>query len=472
MLFFGAIIENVCGRHVLSISLILVYKSAKQTEVTDNMLVFFEKISAFFGAVMPPLLIAAGLGFGVMLRFFYLCHPIKTCRLMFARSGDGISPMRAASMALAGTLGVGNITGVTAAIAVGGAGAVFWMWVSAFVAMSVKYAETVLAVKYREHDGAGYCGGAPFYIAKGAKSRTLGAVFAVFCIINSIVVGNILQVNAAASSASDSFAVPRVATGIIIAALTATVVIGGAKRISSVTSALIPIVSIIYILMCVAVTAKYAELLPTVTGRIFREAFSMPSAAGGVGGYGIAAAVRYGVTRGILTNEAGSGTSPTAHACADAASPMAQGCLGIFEVFADTIIICSMTAFAMLIGEEIGIAASTDAMTSASAVFSFVLGDGARTVLSFVIVVFVLATLISQHYYGEVALRFLGGRRFGLIYTAAFIAAAVCGSVIAPQLMWELSDITVGLLTTVNVVCLCVMHRQVSECTDTDFRHT
>lgn len=433
------------------------------------MLGFFDKISAFFGAVMPPMLIAAGLGFGVLLRCFYLCHPIKTCKLMFARRGDGISPMRAASMALAGTLGVGNITGVTAAIAAGGAGAVFWMWVSALVAMSVKYAETVLAVKHREHDGNTYYGGAPYYIAKGAKSRVLGAVFAVFCIINSIVVGNILQVNAAASSAADAFTVPKVATGIIIAAVTAAVVIGGAERISSVTATLIPIVSILYILMCGAVTVRHVDLLPTVTARILREAFSVTSAAGGVGGYGIAAAVRYGITRGILTNEAGSGTSPTAHACADAASPMAQGCLGIFEVFADTIIICSMTAFAMLIGEELGIAASEDAMTSASAVFSSVLGDGARTVLSVIVIVFVLATLISQHYYGEIALRFLGGRRFGLIYTAAFLAAAVFGAVIAPQLMWELSDITVGLLTTVNVICLCMMHRQVADSTDMSF---
>lgn len=424
-------------------------------------------VSAFFGAVMPPMLILSGLGFGALLNWFYIRHPIKTCRLMLGRRGDGISPMRAASMALAGTLGVGNITGVTAAIAAGGAGAVFWMWLSAFVAMSVKYAETVLAVKYRRHGKQGYYGGAPYYISDGMRSRALGAVFAVFCIINSFTVGNILQVNAAASAAGSSFGVPKYIVGIVIAAVTAIVVLGGAERISSMTSAAIPITSAVYIIMCAAVIVLNLDLLPAVTERIFREAFSVSSVGGGVGGYGISTAIRYGVTRGILTNEAGSGTSPTAHACADAVSPMAQGSLGIFEVFADTIIICSMTAFAILIGEECGNAVTADAIDSASAVFSSILGGWAQTALALIILVFVFATLTSQHYYGEIAVTYLfNSKASKLCYTALFLLCTVYGSVIASPLMWELSDITVGLLTTANVVCLCVMRRDVVDCTD------
>ncbi len=424
---------------------------------------------------MPPLLMATGLGYGAVTGFFHLRHPIKTAKLMFRRRGDGISPLRAASMALAGTLGVGNVTGVTAAIAMGGAGAVFWMWFSAFAAMSVKYAETALAVRYRRRDGKGYYGGAPYYIRDGLKgsfpraSAAAGGAFAVFAIVNSVVVGNILQVNAAASAVEVTFGMPAVFVGVIFSIATAAVVLGGAHRISALTARLIPVVSLAYIIMCGAVIAADAYMIPHVMGRIFREAFSLSSAAGGAAGYGIAEGIRYGVTRGILTNEAGSGTSPTAHACADAESPMAQGCLGIFEVFADTVVICSMTAFVILIGEEYGISASARAIESSFAVFSSLLGEWARGALTAVILVFVFATLLSQHYYGEVAVRYLGGGRLKVAYTAAYLAAAVYGSVIAPELMWTLSDVTVGVLTTVNVTALLFLHRDVVALTDTSF---
>lgn len=435
-----------------------------------------EALAQFFGTAMPPLLIATGLGFGAVTGFFYIRHPLKTARAMLRRRGDGISPLRAASMALAGTLGVGNITGVTAAIAMGGAGAVFWMWFSAVAAMSVKYAETALAVRYRRRDRQGYYGGAPFYIRDGLGKRfprasaAMGGAFAVFCIINSLVVGNILQVNAAASAVKVTFGIPSIAVGVAVAAATAAVVLGGAGRISSLTVKLIPLVSAVYIIMCAAVILSNADMLPAVVTRIFKEAFSFSSALGGACGYGISAAVRYGVTRGILTNEAGSGTSPTAHACADAESPMAQGCLGIFEVFADTIVICSMTAFVILIGEEYGILASAEAIDSSFTVFSFLLGEWASGALTAVIFVFVLATLMSQHYYGEVAARFFGGgRRLKRAYTALYLIAVVYGSVIAPELMWTLSDITVGVLTTVNVLALIFLRREVISLTDTSF---
>ena len=423
-------------------------------------------ISELMGVLMPMLLIFSGMYFGVKIRFFYILHPIKTLRLMFSGKSNGISPFRAASMALAGTLGVGNITGVTAAIMMGGAGAVFWMWFSAFVAMSVKYAETVLAVLYRKRDKNGYYGGAPYYISDGLSmfphSRKLGAFFAVLCILNSLTVGNILQVNAAASVLEYSLGTPRMICGIVIAVLTMASVIGGARRISAITSKLIPFVSLLYIIMCAIVMVWNAELLPAVTKRIFEEAFTLGSAVGGVGGYGIAAAVRYGVTRGILTNEAGSGTSPTAHACADTSSPLAQGCLGIFEVFADTIVICSMTAYTVLIGQERGFRFTEDAMENASGIFEFFIGDIALFVLTFSVFVFVFATLISQYYYGEVALRFLSGKRvYKILYSIVFFVSSVYGSVVAPEIMWEMSDITVSVMTTVNVICLLFMVKEV-----------
>lgn len=432
-----------------------------------------EAVTSFFGTLMPLVLLAAGLIIGIKLRFFYIFHPIKTFRLMFAKKHDGISPIRAASMALAGTLGVGNITGVTAAIAVGGAGAIFWMWCSAFVAMSVKYAETALAVRFRRKSSDGFYGGAPFYIVAGINGHLgarLGAVFAVLCIINSITVGNILQVNAAARSAELTLGVPCVITGIAAALLTAIIVSGGAKRISALTVKLIPIVSLLYIFMCTAVIFSHSELLGNVTHRIFAEAFDITSAAGGIGGFTVSRAVRYGVTRGVLTNEAGSGTSPTAHACADSASPMAQGCLGIFEVFADTIIICTFTAYAVLIGEEIGIPASEDAIDTVSELFYSIFGHWGDKLLVIVIFVFVFATLISQFYYGKTAIAFFKSKNaLSLPYLLVFTASSAVGAVMLPKLMWQLSDLTVGIMTVINTVCILVMTRDVEDCTDITF---
>lgn len=430
-------------------------------------LAIFEAAASFLGVVMPPVLILAGIYFAVRLRFFYILHPIRTIKLMTAHRGDGISPFRAATMALAGTLGVGNITGVCAAIASGGAGAVFWMWISAFAAMSVKYAETALAVIFRRRNNGEYYGGAPYYISDGLPAGRrvatfLGAVFAVLCIVNSFTVGGVLQVNAAARSTADFLSVPAYAVGIVLAVLTAAAVTGGARRISNVTVYLIPAVSALYIFMCVAVIVICRDSLPEVLRRIFTDAFSFRAAAGGGGGYMISAAIRYGVVRGVITNEAGAGTSPTAHACADAFSPEAQGCLGIFEVFADTILICTLTAFAVLSAGGGELISAGDAMATATVSFSSVLGGWADGALSMSVFVFVLATLLSQHYYARVAIKHLGGGGTAMsVFTLAYMIMIVYGAVMAPPAVWLSADITVGLMTTVNVVCLIMMRGHV-----------
>ncbi len=427
---------------------------------------FFEAVSGVFGAVMAPVLILSGIYFAFRLGWFYVLHPIRTLSLMTARRGDGISPVRAASMALAGTLGVGNITGVCAAIASGGAGAVFWMWISAFCAMSVKYAETALAVLHRRRGASGYYGGAPFYIKDGIGGRggaALGGFFAVLCVVNSFTVGGILQVNAAADAVSETLGVSPVAVGIALAALTAAAVTGGAKRVSGLTVYMIPAVSALYIAMCAAVIAVCRDAVPAAFRAIFRDAFSPQAAAGGVGGYMFASAIRYGVVRGVITNEAGAGTSPTAHACADAHSPGAQGCLGIFEVFADTIVICTLTALAVLSAGGGRLVLWEDPMSTAAGAFVSVLGGGAAWALTAAVFVFVLATLLSQHYYANVALSYFGGSgRVSALFTASYIVMIVFGSVMSPPAVWLASDITAGLMTTVNVVILLLMRREVA----------
>ncbi len=426
---------------------------------------FFEAFSTLLGWVMPPALILAGLYFACRLRWFYVLHPARTFSLMLSKRGDGISPVRAASMALAGTLGVGNITGVCAAIASGGAGAVFWMWAAAFIAMSVKYAETALAVRHRRRGESGYYGGAPFYIKDGVGGRAgkiLGGVFAVLCVINSFTVGGVLQVNAAADSVSETLGVRPVAVGVVLAVLTFAAVSGGAERISSVTVFMIPAVSALYIFMCAAVIFVCRDAVPAALAAIFKDAFSTRAAAGGVGGYLFASAIRYGVVRGVITNEAGAGTSPTAHACADAHSPEAQGCLGIFEVFADTLVICTLTALAVLSAGGGRLVLWEDPMSTAAGAFVSVLGGGAAWALSLSVFVFVLATLLSQHYYAKTALLYFGkGRGYAAAFTAAYIIMIICGSVMSPPSVWLASDITAGLMTTVNVACLFLMRREV-----------
>ncbi len=432
---------------------------------------------------MPPLLILSGAYFAVRLRFFYIAHPIKTARLMAARKKGGISPVRAATVALAGTLGVGNITGVTAAIASGGAGAVFWMEAAALFAMSVKYAETALAVIYRRPGktaGERWYGGAPCYIADGLPETTklsrraagaLGAFFAVLCVGNSFTVGGILQVNAAATAASDMLSLPRILAGVLLALLTAAAVTGGARRISAVTSYMIPAVSALYIFMCAAVIFVCRDSLPSALSNIFASAFSTRAAVGGVGGYAVSTAIRYGVTRGVITNEAGAGTSPTAHACAESYSPEAQGCLGIFEVFADTVVICTLTALAVLTAGGGSLPDGGDAMTTATLAFSSTLGSWASPALALSVFVFVLATLLSQHYYARVALESLGaGRRAVAIFTVLYILMVVFGSVLSPSVVWLASDLTVSVMTTVNVVCLFALRSKVAPPAEIVFR--
>lgn len=411
--------------------------------------------ASFFGAAMPPLLILSGVLFAVRLRGFYIFHPIKTLSLMTRRRGDGMPPVKAASMALAGTLGVGNITGVISAIYMGGPGAIFWMWASAFAAMSVKYAEVALAVRYRRRGKNGFYGGAPYYISGGIGTKgahALGCVFAVLCICNSFTVGGILQVNAAAGAVSASAHIPPHAVGIILAALPVMAAAGGARRIANLTVYLIPAVSAVYIIMCAAVIILHAAALPAAVAAIFKCAFSDAAAVGGIGGYAVSEAVRYGVVRGVITNEAGAGTSPTAHACADAESPESQGCLGIFEVFADTIIICTLTALTALVsGVELG----ADAMADANTIFVGTFGGVGGAALSICVFVFVLATLFSQHYYARSAIMFLGGGgKCTALFTIAFCAVIIAGSGMAPPAVWTAADITVGVMTILNLYCL------------------
>jgi len=415
------------------------------------------------GIIMPIILMGFGAYFGAKLRFFYVAHPLKVARELARGSArGGISPARALTQALAGTLGVGNMTGVATAICSGGAGAVFWMWISAFLAMSIKYFEVALAQRCRRRGLDGYYGGAMYYIKDVFSHRFprlsvyLGGFFAVLCIVNSLLTGNIVQINSAADALSS---VPSAYVGILCAAAVFPVILGKGKRVSSVTMGLIPILSAVYIVASLAVIIPCADRLPAVFSEIVKSAFSLKAAGGGAFGYLVVRAIRFGTTRGIFSNEAGSGTSPTAHAEADSRSPHAQGCFGIFEVFADTIVLCTMTSLVILLSD--GTAKGLTGISLTLYAFSSGAGRLAGVAIALSVIMFAYATVICQARYGIVALRYLTESRAAFyLYVFAVCGCCVLGAVINEGVMWQAADFVVSLMTAVNVLCLAYSERK------------
>lgn len=423
-----------------------------------------ETINNFLsGILMPALLIICGFIFAAKQKFFFIFHPIRFVRtLKDAATGDGVSPFRALTQALAGTLGVGNMAGVATAITAGGAGAVFWMWISALCAMSLKYAEVSLGVKCRRQDGDGYYGGAMYYI-KDTFSRVLpkaapilGGIFAVLCLSNSLLTGNIVQMKAAAS-VFDS--IPPLILGGVAASLAFIIASGKAHRVSAVTMGLIPPLSVFYMALSLWIIITNADRIPDVMKSIMSSAFSLKSMGGGIGGFAVCRAIRFGVTRGIFSNEAGLGTSPSAHASANVKSPHHQGCFGIFEVFADTIVLCTMTAFVILLSD--GCTGKLDSIPLTIYAYSSLAGDWAGYAIGVSVILFAFATVICQNSYGSVALRYLGGSSAAK-YVYLFLSAAACigGTVIPDGCMWQAADLVVSLMTVLNVVCLIFAARR------------
>ncbi len=430
---------------------------------------FLESANSFLsGIALPAVLIPVGIYLSAKLRFFYVLHPIRYVReVMRAGGSGGVSPFKALSMALAGTLGVGNISGVATAITAGGAGAVFWMWASALAAMSVKYAEVALAVKHRKRestkDGAGYRGGAYYYMKEGLASHVgrrgaawIASVFALLLVSNSILTGNVVQVNAAASVFEG---VPKIALGAAVAVTVFAVTAGGAKRVGDFTVRVIPLLTVLYIALSLFVIVSNAERIGGVFSRIFKEALSLRAASGGAAGYGISRAIRFGVTRGIFSNEAGCGTAPTAHASANAVSPHSQGCLGIFEVFCDTIVMCTMTALVILLAGIDG----ADGIPLSMRSYGAFCGKFGEISIGISVVIFAAATVICQAYYGTEALSCLGfGKRGRAFYFALSFAATLAGSVMSPGVVWQLADFEIAVMTVINTLSVFILSDEVS----------
>lgn len=421
---------------------------------------FMAKINDLLCGIILPLFIAGcGVFLGIRLRFFYIFKPLKAIKDIFSGGGS----FRFLCLALAGTLGVGNIVGVSSAILVGGYGSIFWMWISAILSMGIKYYEVYLSMLSQRRKNGALHGGAPYYIYDGFSRQlgkrlafVLGALFSLFCVINSFTTGNIVQIN----SISTLFPINKILFGIIFCVLVFLVVFKGTKSISLVNSILMPILTILYILMCLFVLFINFDKIPYAFSLILKSAFSLKSAAGGVIGFGILRGIRYGVSRGLLSNEAGCGTSPLAHASSNA-TPHAQSCLGILEVFIDTIVLCTMTALVIIVSGAIPCENALDFVLNA---FSGALGNFGKYGVLIASVLFAFATVCTQYFYGKESLLFISNARWlQLLYAILFFAIIILGAIMPIYIMWQISDLAIATMTIFNLTCVAILHKKVKK---------
>ena len=412
-----------------------------------------------WGPFMLMILVGTGIILTVILRFINIRKLPAALRMIFtpasAEINDGdITPFQALTTALSATVGTGNIAGVATAITLGGPGAVFWMWVCAFFGMATKYSEAVLAVKYRRHLEDGTISGGPMiYLSRGLGLKWLGVVFAVFGVIASMGIGNMVQSNSLSLAFNEAFGIPGIATGIVLAVLTAAVIIGGIKRIGAVTAKIIPVMALFYVGIALLILVLNIGAVPDIITLIFKHAFTPCAAGGGFAGATVAQAVRFGFARGIFSNEAGLGSSPIAHAAARTDSPVRQGLIAMTEVFIDTIVICSMTAFIILISPEVWQSGRESSALTAHAFQTFLPGLGGY-VVPLTLAAFVYSTLLGWSYYGEECIEFLLGIKARLPYRIVFCLLIIAGSFARVRLVWNFSDAANGAMAIPNLVGL------------------
>ena len=437
-----------------------------------------------WGPLMLLLLVGTGVYLTVRVKWLQVTHFGRilknTIGTLFAKQeakdhGANIPAFHAVTTALAGTVGTGNIAGVTGAIFTGGAGAVFWMWVAAFFGMVTKYAEILLAMKFRVKDEDGrYHGGPMYYIENGiGKSwKWLAIIFALLGGLASFGIGNIAQSNEIAGAMSDLFHLPPLVSGIIIAAIAALVTLGGIKRIGAVTSLLVPFMSIFYIIAGIVLIIMRIGDVPAAFAQIFAGAFSFKSVGGGLFGYTIMMAMRQGFARGVFSNEAGLGSAPIAHAASSTEEPCEQAIWGVFEVFIDTIVICSITAMAVILSGVLNVEGGLDAYASkgaaAAAAFNTILpGTFGGLIIELSLLFFALSTILSWAYYGENCWGYLTNNNKVIVtaYKVIFSLVCIVGAVGSGTLMWDIADTLNGLMAIPNLIALLMLSGVVTSVT-------
>ena len=467
-----------------------------------------------WGIPMLVLIIGTGIYMSVKTGFFQITR-IKTWAnetflAIFKKKSvtktdekKAITQFQALSTALAATIGTGNIAGVATAVCIGGPGAVFWMWISALFGMMTSFSENVLGIYFRKKNEHGeWSGGAMYYLEEGLKekkglrhiAKPLSVLFAIFCVLASFGIGNMAQSNSISSAMQSNFNIPTVVTGVVLAVIAALVVLGGIKRIAKVTEKLVPFMAIFYIVGCLIIFVMNFRHIPYVFSSIFKSAFSFSAVAGGVGGYIIKRAVTMGFKRGVFSNEAGLGSSVMVNCASDVKEPVIQGMWGIFEVFFDTIIVCTLTAFVILsspakmisvrifrlnslkLHNELKGIQAKDAngnhltnengdpiidsvtITEVNGVplvtyaFSQRLGSVSGKILAIAILLFAFSTTLGWSFYGTKALEYLLGTKATIVYKIIFVLFIVVGCTMKLGLAWDISDTFNGLMALPNLI--------------------
>jgi len=441
------------------------------------------EINSFvWGPVMLALLVGTGVYFTFRIGFPQLAHfghaMKNTLGKVFVKTTAGkgeMTPFQAVSTALASTVGTGNIAGVTGAIILGGPGAVLWMWISAFFGMCTKFCEVTLALKYRERNAEGDWVGGPMYYIKnglGAKWKWLGVLFAFFGALCAFGIGNLTQINSIASTvcnvaqvftpnvlSEQTLFIIALVTGIVVAAFAAVTLIGGVSRIGQVTERMVPFMAVVYIVCSLVVVIVNIKTLPSTLATIFKGAFNPQAAVGGIAGFTVMNGIKRGVARGVFSNEAGLGSAPMAHASSSETNPVKQGLYGIFEVFVDTIVVCTLTALVVL---QTGVAdfGNKDVAGSQTTVLGFqsVYGDKIGSViLALGLFLFASSTILGWALYGVRCAEFLFGPKVIRPYEILFCIVVVIGSITELPLVWDIADTLNGLMAIPNLIALLAL---------------
>jgi AGCS family alanine or glycine:cation symporter len=421
---------------------------------------------------MLVLLVGTGIYYTVLLRGLQFRGLLRGLHLAFVvRREEGaegdISHFQALMTALAATVGTGNIAGVATAIALGGPGAMFWMWMTGLVGMATKYAEALLGAKYRRLGPDGTMSGGPmYYLADGLGWRRTGMLFAFFASVAAFGIGNMVQANSVAHALSDSFRVPPSVSGLVMAAATALVVLGGIRSIARTSTLLVPVMAAVYMLGGLAILVRFADRVPGAFALILRDAFTGSAAAGGFAGAGVMMAMRYGVARGVFSNESGLGTAGYAAAAAQSSRPATQALVSMTQTFLDTLVVCSVTGLVIVVtGAWTWIGPSGRALTGSpltSAAFAAGLpGNWGHVVVAVGLALFAYSTLIGWAYYGEKSVTYLLGPRALAPYRWLFCALAFVGAVAELETVWNIADVANGLMALPNLLGLLLLSRVV-----------
>ena len=437
-----------------------------------------------WGIPMLVLLVGTGILMTVLTKVFQVSHigywmkhtfgSIFTDKHITKHTGaedKSISQFQSLCTALAATIGTGNIVGVASALIFGGPGAIFWMWIVAFFGMMTNYSENVLGIYFRRKNSKGeWSGGAMYYLRDGLGAKkhmkyvgsVLAVLFSVFCLLASFGIGNMSQINSIAGNMQGAFGIPKLATGIVLMVLAGLVIIGGIKRIASVSEKLVPFMAIIYILGTLGICIINGKQVGAAFTAIFKGAFQMKAVGGGIVGSGLKLALTWGMKRGVFSNEAGLGSSVMVHSSSNVKEPVRQGMWGIFEVFADTIVVCTLTALAVLTSGLVdlntgAVLSSSEGSALVGEAFGTVFGQAGPAFIAIAILLFAFSTVLGWSHYGTKAFEYLFSEKWTIVYRVIFIVFILCGATMNLELAWDLSDTFNGLMAIPNLIGVLVL---------------